>query len=236
MTSGEEGRRHSKALEPELISDTKQRAEAEARNGLRQYDLAVQVVQTAIDRQQFKLRLSLILSLQREALQGISAYAGNFRPGDVEIRHSRHTPPGAHLVPELVEDLCDYVNSNWDTASPVHLAAYVMWRLNWIHPFADGNGRTSRILSFVILFTRLGALLPGTPTLPDLIIDHRPLYEAALDDADDAQTAGGLDVSKMEALIESLLAKQLARVYELAAGKDVLGVEPIVVRSQTNKL
>lgn len=226
MTNDEIGRRHSKALEPELIKDPKLRAEAEARNGLRQYDFAVQVVQTAIDREYFKLRLSLILSLQREALQGISAYAGNFRPGDVEIKHSRHSPPGAHLVPELVEDLCDYVNSNWESASPIHLAAYVMWRLNWIHPFADGNGRTSRILSFVVLFTRLNALLPGTPTLPDLIIDHRPAYEAALDDADDKYKMGQVDVSKMEELIESLLAKQLARVYELAAGKDVLGTLP----------
>ena len=225
MTNDDGNRRHSKALEPELIQDPLLKAEAEARNGLRQYDFAVNTVQTAIDRNQFKLRLSLILSLQREALQGISAYAGNFRPGDVEIHHSRHVPPGAHLVPELVEDLCEYVNSNWETASPIHLAAYVMWRLNWIHPFADGNGRTSRILSFVVLFTRLGALLPGTPTLPDLIIDHRSLYEAALDDADDACKNGRLDVSKMETLVESLLAKQLARVYELAAGKDVLGPE-----------
>ncbi len=111
----------------------------------------------------------------------------------------------------------------------MHLAAYVMWRLNWIHPFADGNGRTSRILSFFVLFARLGALLPGTPTLPDLIIDHRDLYEAALDDADDACKEGRLDVSKMEALVEALLAKQLARVYELAAGKTVMqpvGIPP----------
>jgi Fic family protein len=223
MTEKEADRRHSKALEPELIKDPTLKAEAEAANGLRQYDLAVQAIQTAIERKPFKLRLSLILSLQREALQGISAYAGNFRPGDVEIQHSRHVPPGAHLVPELVEDLCDYVNSNWDASSPVHLAAYVMWRLNWIHPFADGNGRTSRILAFFVLFARLGALLPGTPTLPDLIIDHRDLYEAALDDADDACKAGKIDVSKMETLVEALLAKQLARVYELAAGKTVIG-------------
>jgi Fic family protein len=222
MTDEEPERRHSKALEPELIKDPILKAEAEAANGLKQYDLAVQAVQTAIERKPFKLRLSLILSLQREALQGISAYAGNFRPGDVEIQHSRHTPPGAHLVPELVEDLCDYVNSRWEESSAVHLAAYVMWRLNWIHPFADGNGRTSRILAFFVLFARLGALLPGTPTLPELIIGHRDLYEAALDNADDAYKAGRLDVSKMEALVEALLAKQLARVYELAAGRTVI--------------
>lgn len=112
---------------------------------------------SAIDRAGFKLRSSQILSLHREALQGISSYAGNFRPGDVEIDGSRHDPVGAHLVPELVEDLCDYVNDNWNTASAVHLASYVMWRLNWIHPFADGNGRTSRILSFVVLSVKIGA-------------------------------------------------------------------------------
>jgi hypothetical protein len=88
MTDEESERRHSKALEPELISDPTLKAEAEAANGLKQYDLAVQAVQTAIERQPFKLRLSLILSLQREALQGISAYAGLFRPGDVKIQHS----------------------------------------------------------------------------------------------------------------------------------------------------
>lgn len=225
MTAEDTGRRHSRALEPEIISDPVAKAEAEALNGLKQYDLAVQVVQAAIDQKRFKLRPSLVLSLQREALQGLSAYAGLFRPGDVEIQHSKHNPPGAHLVAELVEDLCEYVNDNWDDASPIHLAAYVMWRLNWIHPFADGNGRTSRILSFVVLFSKLNALLPGTPTLPDLIIDHRPEYEAALDEADAALIEGKVGVSAMEALIEKLLARQLARVYEMAAGKNLL-VDP----------
>ena len=53
MTVEESERRHSRALEPELISDPKLKAEAEAANGLRQYDLAVQAVQTAIERQPF---------------------------------------------------------------------------------------------------------------------------------------------------------------------------------------
>ena len=215
----EEGRRHSTALEPELITDPTKKAEAESANGLRQYDYAVGAIQTGIERQPFRLRLSLILSLQREALQGISSYAGNFRPGGVEIRHSRHEPPPAHLVAELVEGLCDYVNDNWEAATAIHLASYVMWRLNWIHPFADGNGRTSRILSFVVLSVRLGTILPGTPTYPELIVQHRSDYERALEAADEAWRQGGVDVSQMEALLESLLAKQLEKVYELAGGR-----------------
>jgi len=73
-----------------------------------------------------RLRPSALLALQRAALEGIRLYAGNYRPAGIEIQGSRHTPPGAHLVPELVEDMCDYVNENWATATPVHLAAYLI--------------------------------------------------------------------------------------------------------------
>jgi hypothetical protein len=65
MTSGEREQRHSRALEPELITDPQAKAEAEALNGLRQYDFAVQVIQEALDRRFFKLRVSLILALHR---------------------------------------------------------------------------------------------------------------------------------------------------------------------------
>jgi hypothetical protein len=123
-------RRDSRALEPELITDPQEKAAAEARNGFRQYDAAIGTVHTALDRGSFKLRPSLILGLQREALAGISSYAGNYRPGGVAIEGSKHEPVGAHLVPELVEDMCDYVNENWNECTPIHLAAYVMWRLN----------------------------------------------------------------------------------------------------------
>jgi Fic family protein len=212
-------KRDSRALEPELIKDPRARAEAEARNGLRQFDAGVQVIQSALERGAFKLRLSLILGLHREALAGISVFAGNFRPAGVRIEGSKHEPVGAHLVPELVEGMCDYVNEHWEQATPLHLAAYLMWRLNWIHPFGDGNGRTSRIVSYVVLSIRAGAVLPGTPTIPDQIVDNRAPYFAALDAADEAWKRDVLDVSAMEELLSALLAKQLASFYEAAGGK-----------------
>jgi prophage maintenance system killer protein len=115
--------------------------------------------------------------------------------------------------------MCDYVNDHWDESTPIHLAAYVMWRLNWIHPFADGNGRTSRIISYVVLSVRAGALLPGTPTIPDQIVDNRIPYFEALDSADLACRAGRVDVSRMEDLLAALLANQLASFYKFAGGK-----------------
>lgn len=213
-------RRDSRALEPELISDPIRRAEAEAANGLRQYDAGIALAQTALERGGFKLRVSQILGLQREALKGISNYAGNFRPGPVEISKSAHTPPEAHLVPEMVEEMCDYVNDRWSDATPLHLAAFVMWRLNWIHPFADGNGRTSRIVSYLVLTVRSGFILPGVPSIPDQIANDRSGYFAALDAADAAlRETGQVDVSAMEDLLAGMLARQLAAFYESAGGR-----------------
>jgi hypothetical protein len=80
MTREKTEKRDSRALEPLLITDPQARAEAEARNVLRQYDAGLAVVQTAMERGSFKLRPSLILALHREALTGVSTFAGNYRP------------------------------------------------------------------------------------------------------------------------------------------------------------
>ncbi|WP_438751470.1 Fic family protein [Pararhizobium sp. O133] len=219
----EEERRHSVASEAYLIQDEQLRAEAEARNGLIQFDRACSMIVDAIEKGEgWKLRPSAILTLHRAALEGISSYAGNFRPAGVAISGSAHKPADAHLVPELIEDLCDYVNGHWDDRTAIHLSSYIMWRLNWIHPFSDGNGRTSRMVSYLVLSVRLGMLLPGRNTIPDQIVDNRHPYFDALEDADRSAADGELDLGKMEELIENMLAKQLMGVMESATGKHFL--------------
>jgi len=52
--------------------------------------------------------------------------------------------------------MCDHINENWAKLSPLHLAAYTLWRMNWIHPFVDGNGRTSRAVSYLRALRSLG--------------------------------------------------------------------------------
>jgi Fic family protein len=205
--------RHSEALEAELIVDPDQRARQEAKNGLRQFDLAIEQIEYWLQPERpFKLRPSAILGLNRVALEGVNRYPGVYRPGSIQIQGSKHTPPSPHLVPELVEDLCEYVNANW-ARTPIHLASYVMWRLNWIHPFVDGNGRTTRTTSFVVLSVRLGYRVPGSPTIPEQIAQDKKPYYAALEQADAAYTSDKkVDVRAMETLLGALLANQLASV------------------------
>jgi Fic family protein len=218
-----ENRRHSVASEAPLIADDIARAEAEAKNGLLQYDYACHAIIDAIEKGSgWRLRPSLLLGLHREALQGISPYAGNFRPAAVMIEGSLHKPVDAHRVPELIEDLCDYINDNWQEKTAIHLASYAMWRLNWIHPFSDGNGRTSRMISYVVLCIKLGLLLPGRKTIPDQIVENRIPYFDALEQADRNPMNGPYDLSAMENLLGDMLAVQLTGVLEAATGKPLL--------------
>jgi Fic family protein len=209
--------RHSEALEIELITDPAENARREASNGVRQFDRAVEMVEWWLHPERhFKLRPSALLDLNRIALDGLNRLAGTYRSGAIEITGSQHIPPAAHLVPELTEEMCDYVNENWDR-SAIHLASYVMWRLNWIHAFVDGNGRTTRTASFVLLCVRLGYRIPGTNTIPEQISRNKTPYYSALELADKAyENQKTIDVSAMEELVSGLLANQLAFILKEA--------------------
>lgn len=206
--------RQSTAGDVELITDPDLRAQREAQNGLTQFDRVKEIVEYYLhpDRP-FQMRPSQLLSLNRAALEGINSYAGTWRPAGVEIGGSEHKPPGAHLVPEFVESLCDYVNTNWDSKSAIHLSSYVMWRLNWIHPFSDGNGRTSRAAAYMVLCLRLGYVLPGRKPIPDQIAENKSPYYQALEAADSAFEGDSIDLSVMEELLSTLLARQLIAVH-----------------------
>lgn len=200
-------------------------ARLEGENGRAQLLLAADIISTFLDAERpFALRPSLILQLQRVAVGGLVRNPGQWRNSQVGITKSTHQPPGPHLVSALVQEMCDYVNDNWHEKTALHLAAYVMWRLNWIHPFEDGNGRTSRAVSYIILCSALKMLLPGSPSIPEQIQENRSAYFHALEAADGAcLETGGVDISEMEALLKGMLATQLLSVIEKADGGALTG-------------
>lgn len=219
MTRRTDIQRDSRPDSHELFQDKAHKAELEARNGLLQFDEVLKLVDSSIRSGKFVLRPSTVQSFQRLAIKDIYTCAGNYRTGPVSIDGTSHEPPAPEDVASLVEEMCDYVNDNWDER-PIHLASYVMWRVNWIHPFAGGNGRTSRAASYLVLLARLGYRLPGHKTIPEQIVEHREPYYAALDAADLAWHQGKVDVSSMEKLLEKLLTRQLLAVHEDVTGDD----------------
>jgi Fic family protein len=149
----------------------------EIENGFRQFDLSVEIAQWYFNPERpFALRLHHILDLQKEAVDEIESEAGQLRSGSVGISKSKHIPPEPYLVKNLMTELCDFINDNWHEKTAFYLSAYVMWKLNWIHPFTDGNGRTARTVSYMLLCLKLGYVLPGSPTVLQHLEEDRSHY------------------------------------------------------------
>ena len=62
-----------------------------------------------------------------------------------------YTPPPAHDVPILMRELVDWLNRE-SNIHPVLASGVAQFQLVHIHPFLDGNGRTSRLLSTLCLY------------------------------------------------------------------------------------
>jgi Fic family protein len=161
----------------------------------------------AADPSRFTLTPALLCELDEIAIDGLIDNPGQIRTRDLIIAGSRHEPPPWQEVPALVDEMCSYVNEGGRDA--VELAAFTLWRLCWIHPFEDGNGRTARAVAYLVLCVSLGADLPGEVTIPERIVWYKGKYHSALEAADRACKAGRIDVSEMTALLRNLLEAQL---------------------------
>ncbi len=77
--------------------------------------------------------------------------AGVYRKLPVAIAGSKHLPPQPYLLQDLMEDYFRFYELHKNDLHPVILAAEMHKRLVSIHPFIDGNGRTSRLIMNLIL-------------------------------------------------------------------------------------
>jgi Fic family protein len=93
-----------------------------------------------------------LLLLHSLILKGIDPkYAGIYRDVQVMISGSKHLPPQPYIIKKQMEDLFFWYQAHKNDLHPVVLAAELSERLVTIHPFLDGNGRTSRLIMNLIL-------------------------------------------------------------------------------------
>lgn len=93
-----------------------------------------------------------LLQLHQLILRGIyPTEAGKYRKVQVMIQGSAHMPPAPYLIEKEMEEYFIWYNKNRKVLHPVVLAAEMHERLVTIHPFIDGNGRTSRLIMNLIL-------------------------------------------------------------------------------------
>lgn len=96
-----------------------------------------------------------LLSIHNLILRGIIPEdAGRYRKVQVMIKGSTHMPPQPFMVAKEMEDYFIWYETNKNKLHPIILAAEMHERLVTIHPFIDGNGRTSRLIMNLILLQK----------------------------------------------------------------------------------
>jgi Fic family protein len=177
------------------------------KNLLRQYDLLANCIEIGLIQGPRAFDKYMLWDLNHVAVANISQFGGRFREEPIYV--SNHIPPHFRDVPHLMDQFISTVHENWYNWTYTELAAYALWRMNWIHPFIEGNGRTARAACYYLLCVRGGGLLGGRRTVPERIRDNRKPYYAALKAADLAWDAGNLDFSVMEEYLAGLVEEQL---------------------------
>lgn len=150
-----------------------------------------------------------VLHIHAMIMKGIDdSNAGLYRSVPVRIAGSPVVLPNPRKVPDLMSDFFKWLKAE-KSLHPVAFASEAHYRLVTVHPFADGNGRTARLLMALVL------LLSGYP--PAIIRKRdRAAYIGALEKA---QLGGSKD--DYESLVFKAADRSLDTLLNAAQGKTV---------------
>lgn len=104
------------------------------------------------------LTLNLVLQIQKSITAKLlpASQSGKLRTdavfvNDPRLRKTVYWPPDASDVPALVKDLLQFVEADKNKIDPLILAGLFHKQMVIIHPFMDGNGRTTRLLTKILM-------------------------------------------------------------------------------------
>ncbi|CAN9513224.1 unnamed protein product [Ophioblennius macclurei] len=141
-------------------------------------DVAMKYINTTLLSRSGAITVSDILEIHRRVLGYVDPVeGGRLRTNQVFVGH--HIPPHPQDLQKHMQELVQWLNSDEALQlHPVEYAALAHYKLVYVHPFVDGNGRTSRLLMNLVLMQA---------RYPPITIrkEQRAEYYAALDTANE---------------------------------------------------
>ncbi len=144
-----------------------------------------------------------LLAAHRLLMTGLVDHAGRYRAGSVGIAQGTqvvHLAPPADRVTGLMNDLLGWLKHT--DVHPLVASCVFHYELEFIHPFADGNGRIGRLWQTLIL-SRWKPLLAYLP-VESVIRERQPEYYQALAAADKAGQSTAFNEYLLSALLQAL--------------------------------
>jgi Fic family protein len=185
------------------------------RNLERQFSLLTDMVHVGLQLPLLKLNSHIICALHSTATVHLVDEPGRYRTDNAHITGSAHTPCDPNEINRLMVELIAKVHQDWKSENTFNLAAYVLWRLVWIHPFEDGNGRTARALSYLIICLKEKTLLFGSKSYLSIIRDSfAQEYMDKIRHADRTFAEGKLDILPLAEFLAEIVKLQLQSLPE----------------------
>lgn len=144
-----------------------------------------------------------LLAAHGVLVAGLLGGAGQFRTGKVGIYRGEalvHMAPPAKRVPALMRDLLDWLARG--EVPPLVASCVFHYEFEFIHPFADGNGRMGRLWQTLIL-SRWKPLLAYLP-VETVIRAQQAAYYQALAESDGAAEATPFVTFMLQALLAAM--------------------------------
>ena len=134
-----------------------------------------------------RLTPDLVLEIHRQITEKTldnSSDEGHFRTdNDIFVVNGitgevAHEPPSYTVIPETIEQLCEFANEDKTFIHPVLKAIIIHFIISYLHPFADGNGRTARSLFYWYMLKK-GYWLTEFISISRVIYKSKVQYEKA---------------------------------------------------------
>ncbi len=155
--------------------------------------------------------------------------AGRYRM--IAVRVGKHVPPAASEVSGLMFELLEWWNKKSVELSPVLSSAILHYQFEWIHPFADGNGRTGRALALWELYRR-GYDSHHIFSVDEYYWEDRPAYYKALEGV----RRSGADLTGWLEYCAEGLRQTLERTWTRVQSYNVKSQEKLVLRPRQEQL
>lgn len=121
------------------------------------YNYALQDLNAKLKEGNIRISLPLILTIQKQVINGLlPKLETGLRQKPVVVNDPRtgqvvYLPPDVKDVEPMLEDLISFTNENRNSIDPLILAGIFHKQMVIVHPFMDGNGRTTRLATKVLL-------------------------------------------------------------------------------------
>jgi Fic family protein len=177
----------------------------------------------------------MICGIHRRLVDGVrggQAASGEYRRIQNYVinsadQHVIYTPPSAAEVPSMMSQLVRWLNADLDI-HPVLMSGIAQFQLVHIHPFLDGNGRASRLLSTLCLY-KAGYDFKRLFTISEFYDRDRQAFYRAIQ----AVRESGLDLTGWLDYYVTGLAAQMVEVKQ--RGERVIQRDVLVQRHRLNE-